>query len=218
MSADEVRHAGLNLGATDELTHEAAGSDVFGFWVFLMSDAVIFALLFATYGVMLPGTAGGPTPASEYKIGPAFIETLLLLTSSFTFGMASIAMKYGGVRTDFTGWIRGTSVLLGWMIVTLALGLAFIGMELNDFSTMFADGAYPSRSGYLSGFFGLVPLHGLHVLAGCVWLVVMMVQVLAFDLDARVKINILRLGLFWHFLDIVWIAIFSTVYLQGLIR
>jgi cytochrome o ubiquinol oxidase subunit 3 len=207
MSANEVRHASLNLGAADEETREQAESAVFGFWVFLMSDAVIFALLFATYGAMLPGIAGGLTPAAVYKIGPAFIETMILLTSSFTFGMASIAMKHE------TGYGR----LLAWMAVTLALGLAFLGMELHDFATMFGNGAYPTRSGFLSAFFALVPLHGLHVFFGSVWLVVMMVQVLVFGLDARVKINILRLGLFWHFLDIVWIAIFSVVYLQGLI-
>ena len=180
---------------------------MFGFWVFLMSDAVLFALLFATYGVMLPATVGGPTPASEYKILPAFLETLALLTSSFTFGMASVAMKHGASRRQ----------LLGWMGVTLLLGLAFLGMELHDFVTMFGDGAYPTRSGYLSSFFALVPLHGLHVFFGSIWIIVMMVQVVTFGLDARVKINILRLGLFWHFLDIVWIAIFSVVYLQGLI-
>jgi cytochrome o ubiquinol oxidase subunit 3 len=208
VSANEVRHPGLNLGAADEATHEQAASAVFGFWVFLMSDALIFALLFATYGVMLPGVAGGPTPASEYKIGPAFVETVILLTSSFTFGLVSIAMK----RQTGRGW------LLGWMAVTLMLGLGFLGMELHDFATMFGDGAYPTRSGFLSSFFALVPLHGLHVFAASVWLIVMMVQALVIGLDARVKINILRLGLFWHFLDIVWIVIFSIVYLQGLIR
>ena len=208
MSANEVKHAGINLGETDEDTHEQAGADVFGFWVFLMSDAVIFALLFATYGVMLPGTAGGPTPSEEYKILPAFMETLILLTSSLTFGMASVAMKHGG----------GQRRLLGWLAATLALGLAFLAFELHDLITMVAEGAVPSRSGYLSSFFALVPLHGLHVAAGCLWLMVMMVQLRVFGRDARVKINLLRLGLFWHFLDIVWIAIFSIVYLQGLIR
>ncbi|WP_395666240.1 cytochrome c oxidase subunit 3 [Methylocella sp.] len=207
MSSNEIRHAGLNLGATDVLTHERAERDVFGFWVFLMSDAVLFALLFATYGVMLPATAGGPTPSSEYKLLPAFFETLALLTSSFTFGMASVAMKHSASRRQ----------LLGWMSITLALGSTFLGMELHDFGTMFSDGAYPTRSGYLSSFFALAPLHGLHVFFGVVWIIVMMVQVMTFGLDARVKINILRLGLFWHFLDIVWIAIFSVVYLQGLI-
>lgn len=208
MSSNEVKHAGLNLKDTDELTHEQAGSDVFGFWMFLMSDAVIFALLFATYGVMLSATVGGPTPASEYQIKSAFVETLLLLTSSFTFGMASVAMKHSAPRRQ----------LLGWMGVTLLLGLAFIGFELHDFWSMFGDNAYPSRSGFLSSFFALVPLHGMHVLFGCIWLVVMMAQVQTFGLDARVKINIMRLALFWHFLDIIWLAIFSLVYLQGLIR
>ena len=173
-----------------------------------MSDAVIFALLFATYGVMLPATMGGPTPAGEYKMAPAFIETLVLLTSSFTYGLGSVAMKHGASRRE----------LLGWLGVTLLFGLLFLGLELHDFATMFGDGAYPTRSGYLSGFFSLVPLHGLHVLAGSIWIVVMMVQLLVFGADARVKVNILRLGLFWHFLDIVWIGIFSLVYLQGLIR
>jgi cytochrome o ubiquinol oxidase subunit III len=208
MSANEIRHAGLNLGETDALTHKQAGNAVFGFWVFLMSDAVIFALLFATYGVMLPATVGGPTPASEYKILPVFLETLTLLTSTFTFGMASVAMKHAAPL-----WR-----LLGWMGVTLVLGLTFVGMELHDFATMFGDGAYPTRSGYLSSFFALVPLHGLHVFFGSLWILVMMIQVMTFGLDTRVKINILRLGLFWHFLDIVWVAIFSVVYLQGLIR
>lgn len=208
MSEDEVKHAGINLGDTRDLSHRDAEHDLFGFWVFLMSDAIIFALLFATYGVMLVGTAGGPTPADTYKILPAFIETLVLLTSSFTFGMASIAMKHD----------PGRARLMRWLTVTLVLGLIFLAMEVKDFATMIGDGAYPARSGYLSSFFALVPLHGLHVAAGCLWIVVMMVQVAFFGLDERVKVNLLRLGLFWHFLDIVWIAIFSVVYLQGLIR
>jgi cytochrome o ubiquinol oxidase subunit 3 len=208
MSRSEVKHPGINLGNADAPTHEEAGDNVFGFWVFLMSDVVIFALLFATYGVMLVATVGGPTPASEYKIVPAFLETLILLTSSFTFGMVSLAMKHAAPRDQ----------LLGWMALTLVLGLAFLGMELRDFAIMFGDGAYPMRSGYLSSFFALVSLHGIHVFFGCLWILVMMVQVMTLGLDARVKINILRLGLFWHVLDVVWIAIFSVVYLQGLIR
>lgn len=201
-------HAGINLGDTDEDTQERAGAAVFGFWVFLMSDAVVFALLFATYGVMLSGTAGGPTPAQHYKILPAFIETLILLTSSLSFGMASVAMKHHAAPRR----------LYGWLAATLALGLAFLGLELHDFATMVAHGAVPGRSGYLSSLFALVSLHGLHVAIGCLWLAVMMVQLRVFGRDRRVKINLLRLGLFWHFLDIVWIAIFSVVYLQGLIR
>ncbi|MCW2380854.1 MULTISPECIES: cytochrome c oxidase subunit 3 [unclassified Sphingobium] len=207
MTAGETKHPGLNLGSTDAQAHEAAGSALFGFWAFLMSDAVIFALLFATYGVMLPATAGGPTPASEYKIGPTFLETLVLLTSSLTYGLASIAMKHGAAQASIQTWLG----------LTLALGLLFLGLELHDFAGMIAHGATPMRSGFLSAFFALVPLHGLHVLAGSLWIVVMMAQLRIIGLDARVKINLLRLGLFWHFLDIIWIAIFSTVYLPGLI-
>jgi len=201
-------HAGLNLGETDAETDDAASSDVFGFWMFLMSDAVLFALLFATYGVMLPATAGGPTPASEYKITPTFVETLVLLTSSLTYGMASVAMKHDAP-------VRRVAL---WLAITLGLGLLFLVLELHDFADMFSHGAYPTRSGYLSAFFGLVPLHGLHVAIGSLWIVVMMVQLRVFGIDPHVRINLLRLGLFWHFLDIVWIAIFSTVYLPGLIR
>lgn len=188
-------------------TRDGDERPLFGFWVFLMSDAVIFALLIATYGVMLPATMGGPTPASEYEIGPIFIETLILLTSSFTFAMATVARRSGG---------RGG--LIGWLAATLALGLAFLAMEGRDFVTMFADGAVPSRSGFLSAFFALVPLHGLHVAAGAVWIVVMIAQVLTLGLDDRVHANIARLALFWHFLDVVWLAIFSVVYLPGMIR
>jgi cytochrome o ubiquinol oxidase subunit III len=102
-----------------------------------------------------------------------------------------------------------------WLGVTLLLGLAFLGFELHDFATMFGDGATPDRSGFLSAFFALVPTHGLHVAAGCIWIVVMLVQIGVHGTDARVKLDLLRLGLFWHFLDIIWIAIFSIVYLQG---
>ena len=205
MTGPQLRHAGLNLGGTDTDTDAKAESDVFGFWVFLMSDAVIFALLFAVYGTMVAATAGGPTPASEFKLGSAFVETLLLLTSSLTFGLAVLAMKYDD---------RPRSAMC-WMIVTLSLGVVFLGLEAHDFATMFAHGAYPTRSGFLSAFFALVPLHGLHVLAGCVWMLVMLAQILAYGFDGQVKINLIRLSLFWHFLDIVWIAIFSVVYLQG---
>jgi cytochrome o ubiquinol oxidase subunit 3 len=207
VSSRGLAHAGLNLGPGEALTTDQAETAIFGFWVFLMSDAVVFALLFATYGTMSGATVGGPTPRGEYRIGPAFIETLTLLSSSFTYGMASLAMKYD----------RSKGPLLAWLAATLMLGLVFLGLEIHDFATMFADRAYPTRSGFLSAFFALVPLHGLHVAFGCLWLVVMMIQATTLGLDARVKINVLRLGLFWHFLDIVWIAIFSLVYLQGLI-
>ena len=205
MSEPVLRHAGVNLGGTQDHPRANAESGIFGFWVFLMSDAVIFALLFALYGTVVAATAGGPRPADVFELGSALAETLLLLTSSLTTGLAVLAMKYDGTRRP----------VLAWMGLTLALGVAFLALELHDFATMFAQGAYPTRSGFLSAFFALVPLHGLHVLAGSVWMLVMAAQILAYGFDARVRINLLRLSLFWHFLDVIWIAILSVVYLQG---
>jgi cytochrome o ubiquinol oxidase subunit 3 len=208
VSGPELRHVGLKVGGFEAIDREEAETGIFGFWVFLMSDAILFALLFAVYGTQLAATAGAPGPAAEFKIDSAFWETMVLLLSSFTYGMSSFAMKYGGQLR----WV------VGMLLVTLVLGLTFLGMEANDFVAMIHDGATPDRSGFLSAFFALVPTHGLHVMAGCCWILVMLVQIAAFGLDDRVKINLLRLGLFWHFLDVIWIAIFSVVYLQGVMR
>jgi len=202
----QLRHAGLNLSHDPEAL-EQIESDVFGFWIFLMSDAVLFALLFAIHGTMLGATVGAPGPAETFKIGSAFIETLLLLTSSLTFGLASLALK------RHQPWR-----LVLWLVVTLALGLGFLGMEAHDFATMAGDHATPDRSGFLSAFFVLVGMHGLHVTVGSLWIVVMFVQLATIGRDRQVEVNLIRLSLFWHFLDVIWIAIFSIVYLQGLIR
>lgn len=206
MSTTELLHPGINIGDTEPETHAAAEEKVFGFWVFLMSDLIIFSLLFATYAIMLPGTAGGPTPKDIFDIKSAAIETGVLLTSSFTFGMASLIMKYS----------RSRGLLLFWLAVTLALGLTFLGFEAHDFLHYVSEDAAPTRSGFLSALFVLVSTHGLHVTSGCIWIVVMMVQVLVFGIDRDVKLRLMRLGLFWHFLDIVWVGIFSVVFLQGL--
>ncbi|WP_428489681.1 cytochrome c oxidase subunit 3 [Rhodopila sp.] len=205
-SADERKHPGLNLGRTDPAAHAEAEEIVFGFWVFLMTDLVLFALLFATYGTMLGRLAGSPGANVLFDIKSAAMETAALLLSSFSFGMASLAMKYGHRR----------GVLLSWLAVTLGLGMIFLGLEIHDFISMIHNGGAPERSGFDSAFFALVGTHGLHVTLGIVWIVVMMVQVQVFGCDRAVKIRILRLGLFWHFLDIIWVGIFSVVYLQGL--
>lgn len=206
MSAQSIKHPGLNLGAAHDEDHDAAERVIFGFWLFLMSDAVLFGMVFASYVASVSATAGGPGPHALYNLRSVFIETLLLLASSFTFGMASIALKYK----------HGTPRLIGWLTVTLVLGVAFLGFESHDFITMFAKGGVPTRSGFLSGFFDLVPLHGLHVTGGAIWLVCLIGQIARYGLDSQVKLGIMRLALFWHFLDIVWIAIFSVVYLAGL--
>ena len=166
----------------------------------------MFGLLFATYATMLHSTAGGPGPAKLFDIKSAFIETVALLSSSFTYGMASVALKYG----------RSRRPLLAWLGLTLVLAVIFLGFEVHDFVSMFHKGGWPSRSGFLSAFFALVPLHGLHVTAGCVWMVALVAQLAVYGIDKDVKLGLLRLGLFWHFLDIVWVAIFSVVYLGGL--
>ena len=141
MSQETIKHPGLNLGSTHGADHDAAERVMFGFWLFLMSDAIIFGMVFATYVASLTATAGGPGPHALYNIQSVFIETLLLLTSSFTFGMASLALKYK----------HGKSRLIRWLAVTLVLGVAFLGFELHDFITMFAKGGVPGRSGFLSG-------------------------------------------------------------------
>ena len=206
MSNEIFKYPGLNLGSAHPEAHDAAQTMLFGFWVFLMSDAILFGMVFATYVTSVHATAGGPGPRDLYDLSSVFIETLLLLASSFTFGMASLAMKYQHSKLH----------LIGWLVVTLVLGLGFLGLEAHDFISMVANGGMPQRSGFLSAFFDLVPLHGLHVSAGCVWMLCIFGQIARYGLGTRTKLGILRLALFWHFLDIVWIAIFSVVYLGGL--
>ncbi|RYY16401.1 MAG: cytochrome o ubiquinol oxidase subunit III [Alphaproteobacteria bacterium] len=209
-----LSHAGLNLDHATREEAEQVESDVFGFWVFLMSDAVVFALLFALFGTSLEATAGGPDLAGVVKLGPAFIETMLLLTSSFTFGMSSLALKRGSQPRLLQ---RFRPAVL-WLLLTWMLGVAFLGMEVNDFATMAQHGATADRSFFLSAFTVLVGTHGLHVLTGVIWLPVLLLQLAGGGLDRPLKVNMIRLSLFWHFLDIVWIAIFSVVYLQGALR
>lgn len=204
MSVQVRHHPGINLSHARPEDERHTEVTVFGFWTFLMNDAILFALLFATYATMVNRTAGGPTGPELFDIGNAFIETLVLLVSSFTFGMGAVALKEG----------RERAVRL-WLGVTLVLGLSFIGLELREFASLIGQGATAQTSGFLSSFFVLLSTHGLHVLVGCIWIVVMLVQVSTFGLSRQVRSRILRLGLFWHFLDLVWIVIFTTVYLPA---
>ncbi len=203
-----MKHPGINLGPHHGTAHDQAEKVVFGFWVFLMSDLIIFGLMFATYVTMTNpvGMAGGPGPKHVFDLASVFAQTMILLTSSLTFGMASLAIRHE----------QGRNIISIWLYVTLALGLTFLVFEARDFTSMVGLGAVPSRSGYLSAFFGLVPLHGLHVMAGCLWIMVMILQIRAFGMIPLVKTRLLRLGLFWHFLDLVWIGIFTIVYLGGI--
>jgi cytochrome o ubiquinol oxidase subunit 3 len=198
------QHPGINLSHAHPKDARHAEVTVFGFWTFLMSDALLFALLFATYATMITRTAGGPTGPELFDIANAFIETLVLLVSSFTFGLAAVALKEG----------KRQRIQL-WLAVTLGLGLVFLGLELREFAGLIAQGGTAQTSGFLSSFFVLLSMHGFHVLVGCVWIVVMLVQVGRFGLTRPVRSRLLRLGLFWHFLDLVWIMIFSVVYLPA---
>lgn len=199
---------GLSFVAEHDHGHDPAPKALAGFWLFMMSDLIIFGLVFATYVSMLTtrSFAGGPTPKELFELPGVAIETAALLISTMTFAMASLAIKHD----------RGRNIVMFWLLVTLALGLVFLGTEVHEFVHMFAEGAVPQRSGFLSGFFGLVPLHGLHVTAGSVWLAMMLIQVRWKGLTESAKSRIARLALFWHFLDLIWVGIFSVVYLGGI--
>ncbi|WP_226647660.1 cytochrome c oxidase subunit 3 [Microbulbifer variabilis] len=193
------------LGESPGAIHKDPDVVIFGFWVFMMSDLIFFGVVFAIYITMIGATAGGPGPRELFDFGSLFAQTMFLLTSSLTVGIATITMKHQRSQGSF----------LFWVVVTLLFGLGFLTLELLDFSDMAAKGGTPQRSGYLSGFFGLVPLHGLHVSFGCLWMLVMIAQVLAVGMTDLVKLRFLRLALFWHFLDLIWIGIFSVVYFGG---
>jgi cytochrome o ubiquinol oxidase subunit III len=176
-----------------------------GFWIYLMSDAIIFGLLFATYAVMLTGTAQGPAAHDVFSSPSAFFESMLLLASSATFGFASLGVSAGRRLT-----------VLAWLSLTAFLGGAFLAMELSEFHRMASQGAGPTRSGFLSAFFTLVGTHGLHVAMGLIWIVILSVQIMLRGITPAGASRLARLGLFWHFLDIVWVGIFSIVYLPGM--
>lgn len=199
-------HPGLNLGAAHGDAHHGAAKAVFGFWVFLMSDLIIFGLLFGTYIVMLHARAGGPGPQDLFDLRSVAMQTRLLLASSFTFGLVSLSLKHVG---------RGGAVAF-WLVVTGARGAAFLGLELRDFAHMAEKGGLPQRSGHLSALWSLVGLHGLNVAAGLLWIVVMLALIAVQGLSDRVKSRLLLLGLYWHFLDLIWIGIVSAVFLGGM--
>ena len=179
----------------------------FGFWLFLMSDAIIFALLFATYAVMSQGHWAAQAPAQIFDLKRTAIETGVLLLSSLSFGMASVAIA-----------ARRRDVAVLWLIVTALLGARFVMMEIEDFQALIAQGAGPQVNGYLSAYFTLIGTHGLHVSLGLVWIVILTIQLLVRGLLPMTVSRLARLGLFWHFLDIVWIGIYSIVFLPGMLR
>ncbi|MEA2997875.1 MAG: cytochrome o ubiquinol oxidase subunit [Alphaproteobacteria bacterium] len=176
----------------------------YGFWIFLLSDIVMFSALFAGYAVLVRATAGGPVGAQLFNQVTVAIETGCLLASSYTCGLMSLAI----------GSRRRLATYLG-AAVTFALGAAFLALEIREFASMIADGATPQRSAFLSAFFTLVGCHGLHVSVGLIWLVVMMAQVAIKGFGATVQRRLFCFSLFWHALDIIWVGLFTVVYLMG---
>lgn len=186
--------------------HDDGSKTVMGFWIYLMSDCLIFSVLFATFGVLAANTAGGPGGRELFDLPYIAVETLLLLISSLTFGMAMLNMHADRM-----------SRVLAWLLVTFLFGAGFVGMELYEFAHLIEEGAGPDRSAFLSAYFTLVGTHGLHVTAGLLWLGVMMNQALRFGLDGAVRRRLACLSLFWHFLDLIWICVFTFVYLRGVL-
>ena len=176
----------------------------YGFWIFLLSDIVMFSALFAAYAVLMRATAGGPTGVELFNQASVAIETACLLASSFTCGLMSLAV--GSRRRVATYFFA---------VVTFVLGAVFLALEIREFAGMIAIGATPQRSAFLSAFFTLVGCHGLHVAAGLIWLAVMMAQVAVKGFRATVERRLLCFALFWHALDIIWVWLFTVVYLMG---
>ena len=176
----------------------------YGFWIFLLSDIVMFSALFAAYAVLVHATAGGPTGAQLFNQHSVALETACLLASSYTCGMMSLAISSRRLAATYV-----------YAAITFALGAAFLALELREFAGMIAIGATPQRSAFLSAFFTLVGCHGLHVTAGLIWLAVMMAQVVIKDFRPAVVRRLLCFALFWHTLDIIWVGLFTIVYLMG---
>ncbi|MFC6775619.1 cytochrome o ubiquinol oxidase subunit III [Methylobacterium gregans] len=190
-----------------EEEHHPETSTLLGFWIYLMSDCLIFAVLFATYGVLGRNYAAGPSPKDLFDLPLVALNTSMLLFSSITYGFAMLAMDKG--RTAATQM---------WLAVTGLFGAAFLGIELYEFAHLIHEGAGPGRSAFLSAFFTLVGTHGLHVTFGLIWLIVLMVQVAQRGLIPENTRRLMCLSMFWHFLDVIWIGVFTFVYLMGVLQ
>jgi cytochrome o ubiquinol oxidase subunit III len=204
MAHAAIHHAGHAHDHGHE--HDSTPKTTFGFWIYLMSDCLIFATLFATFGVLANATAGGPGAQQLFEPSYVLGETLLLLASSVTFGLAVLSLH-----------AQRRAAVIAWLAVTFAFGAGFIGMEVHEFAKLVAENAGPGTSAYLSAYFTLVGTHGLHVTVGLLWIALMMHQTLKFGLTSTVRRRLACLSLFWHFLDLVWICVFTFVYLRGLL-
>lgn len=210
MSNTTATHAGA-MGADASpryhvLEHHPENGTLLGFWLYLMSDCLIFACLFATYAVVGRNYAGGPTGAQLFELPLVALNTGFLLLSSITYGFAMLQMQ-----------LKKKSGTLIWLAVTGVLGACFLACELYEFVHLIHEGAGPQRSGFLTSFFALVGTHGLHVTFGIVWLITLMFQVGKHGLNAENNRRLMCLSMFWHFLDVVWIGVFTFVYLMGVL-
>lgn len=190
----------------DDGTHHPEQGTLLGFWLYLMSDSLIFAVLFAVYAVQGRAYAAGPSGADLFDLKLVGVNTALLLLSSITYGFAMISMQN-----------RRKGGVLMWLAITGLLGLGFLGIELYEFQHLIHEGAGPQRSAFLSSFFALVGTHGLHVTFGTIWLVTLMFQVGKLGLTPANRRRLICLSMFWHFLDVIWIGVFTFVYLMGVL-
>jgi cytochrome o ubiquinol oxidase subunit 3 len=184
--------------------HHPENGTLLGFWLYLMSDCLVFACLFAMYGVLGRSYAEGPSGADLFELPLVAVNTSLLLLSSITYGVAMLEMQRNRLLAT-----------LAWLGITGLLGAGFVGVELHEFANLIHEGAGPQRSAFLSSFFALVGTHGLHVSVGLVWLATLMVQLTQKGLIPENRRRLLCLSMFWHFLDVVWIGVFTFVYLMG---
>lgn len=186
---------------------ETDSKKLFGFWVYLMTDLILFSTLFATYAVLHNNTAGGPSGSELFKLPYILVETLLLLTSSFTCGLALLSARS-----------KDKNATISWFAITFLLGLSFLVMELLEFNHLYVEGSSWATSGFLSSYFTLVGTHGLHITFGLIWMAVILYMLVKQGFAKASLRKIMLLSMFWHFLDIVWIFIFTIVYLLGAVR
>jgi cytochrome o ubiquinol oxidase subunit 3 len=196
MNTNALQHEGEMI--------ESEKRKVFGVWIYIMSDCILFAALFATYVVLRHNTFGGPSASELFDLPFVLIETFLLLTSSLTYGLSMLAADK-----------QNTRAVLAWLMATFLLGACFVGMEVYEFRHLILSGHGPGTSAFLSAFFGLVGTHGLHVSVGLLWMLGLIFQIGQRGVTLVTARKLTCLGLFWHFLDIVWIFIFTIVYLMG---
>lgn len=206
MTAIITPEPGYDGFVKEEHHHDYAGDTLLGFWIYIMSDCILFATLFAVYAVLSTGFAGGLTPTDLFDLNFVAVETGLLLFSSFTFGMAMLGAQN-----------KNMFQLLLWLGITFSLGFGFLCMEMYEFYHFSHEGAGPTSSAYWSAFYALVGTHGLHVFSGMLWMIILVVHLLKDGITETNHTRLSCLSMFWHFLDVIWICVFSMVYLIGVL-